>query len=159
MAKNNSKLGAVIAFATIPVRYEGVVTEVSKAGVSILTRALGKQATVERFFQRKDIVAASATGEGFVVVKEARPIEGAAYYGSISTDNGNITVSVADAGDITFDQTDGINVQIHYDSNEAPSSDAAKIAKRASDKLATTVRRLAERSGNSKPKGDKKKKK
>lgn len=154
MAKN-AKYGAAIALATVIVTYEGTVLEVTKAGVLIETRDLGKQSAVERFFGKADIVAHSDMGEGFVTVRENRPV--ASYYGLIDTDGGAITVTLENKRAITFNSVESVNLRVDYDANEQPSSVAAKIAKRNSDKLDTAMRRMAEKAGG-KPKSKKKKK-
>ncbi len=156
MAKN-AKYGAAVAFTTTTVTYEGNVVEVSKSGVSIETRDLGKQTSVERFFSKADIIAHSDMGEGFVTVRENRPV--ASYHGLITTDNGVVTVSVEGKRDITFLPVEGVQLRVDYDANEQPSSVFAKMAKRNSDKLGTAMRRMAEKAGGKAASTKKKKKK
>jgi hypothetical protein len=156
MAKN-AKYGAAVAFTTTQVTYEGNVVEVTKSGVLIETRDMGKQTSVERFFGKGDIIAHTDAGEGFVTVLENRPV--AAYHGLITTDNGSVTVTTEDKRDITFNQVGNIQLRVDYDANEQPSSVYAKMAKRNSDKLGTAMRRMAEKAGSKTKATPKKKKK
>lgn len=144
MAKN-AKYGAAVAFATTTVTYEGNVIEVNKTGVLIETRDLGKQTAVERFFSKNDIIAHSDVGEGFVTVRENRPV--ASYHGLITTDNGVVTVAMEGKREVSFYPVEGVQIRVDYDANEQPSSVYAKMAKRNSDKLGTAMRRMAEKAG------------
>lgn len=148
MAKN-AKTGAVIAYALIPVTYEGVVNAVNEAGVDITTRPLGRQISVDRFFPIKDIIAHSDIGGGFVTVLENRPV--ASYYGDIIINKGVITVST-EGREIAFNSADGVNLQVHYDANDDATSQEAKTARRNTDKLHTAIGRLEEKSSGSKKK-------
>ncbi|QIG70303.1 hypothetical protein EVB87_203 [Rhizobium phage RHph_N28_1] len=152
MAKNTQS-GAVIALATVAVTYEGTVLSVSNAGVKIATRDLGKQKTEERFFGANSIVANSAEGEGFVIVRENRPV--AAYHGGVFEDGDNVSVDTGETV-VTFRQTEGLTLRVDYDSDgETVSSTFGKIGKRNSDKLGTRIRNA----GGGKADGGAKKKK
>lgn len=154
MAKN-TMLGAVVVSATIPVQYDGTVLEVSKAGVKIDTRDLGKQTSVTRFFGKSKIIAHTNEGEGFVVVWENRPV--VAFHGGVVAD-GTVSVDIGEKREVVFNETASAELRIDYDANELPSSIPAKIAKRNTDKLGTAMRRMAEKAGG-KAESSKKKKK
>jgi hypothetical protein len=155
MAKSNGQVGAVIASALVPVRFDGVVQSVTKAGVKIETRDLGKQSAVERFFATADIIAHTNEGEGFVLAYQSRPI--ASFYGDVTAEN-NVVVTLEGKRDITFFANKNHQLRVDYDANELPSSTEAKLAKRETDKLATFMRRMEEKAGG-KSDGAKKKKK
>lgn len=154
MAKN-TKTGAVIAYAKVPVTYEGTVLSVSKAGVEITARPYGKQTYTDMFFPIADVIAHSDIGAGFVTVMESRQV--ASYYGEITTDN-NISIST-EGREIVFSSTDDVTIRVDYDYNDLPSTTDAKIAKRNTDKLHTFIGRQEEKSGGSKKAGGAKKKK
>lgn len=157
MAKN-AKSGAIIAYATIPVTYEGHVNSVSEVGVDITTRPFGRQISADRFFSSKDIVAHSDIGGGFVTVLENRPV--ASYYGDITTDKNGLNLTTSEGRVISFNNADGVNIQVHFDVNDDASSPEAKTARRNTDKLHTAIGRIEEKSGGSKKaSGTKKKKK
>jgi len=156
MAKSNGQNGAVVVTALVPVQYDGTVLAVTKAGVKIETRDLGKQSAVERFFGKNEIVAHTNEGEGFVVVMESRPV--AAFHGDVTAD-GNVTVTLEGKREIVFNQVANTQLRVDFDVNDAPSSTAAKIAKRNTDKLGTAMRRMAEKAAGGSSKGTKKKKK
>lgn len=159
MAKN-TKSGSVIAYATIPVTYEGHVNSVSEAGVDITTRPFGRQISADRFFSASDVIAHSDIGGGFVTVLENRPVS--SYYGDIATDKGSIRV-ITEGREIVFNNANGVNIQVHFDVNDDASSPEAKTARRNTDKLHTAIGRIEEKSGGSSKKkskdGAKKKKK
>lgn len=155
MAKN-SQTGTVYASALTAVIYEGTVLDVSKAGVKIETRDFQKQASVERFFGKSEVVAHSDVGEGFVTVIESRPI--AAYHGDVTIDGDTISVGIEGKRSITFLPTANVQTRIDFDKEGTLTSDRAKFGKRNSDKLVTTMRRISERSTGSDTKKKKKKK-
>lgn len=154
MAKN-TKTGSVIAYALVPVTYDGYVNDVNEAGVDITTRPLGRQISVDRFFPTADIVAHSDVGGGFVTVLENRPV--ASYYGEIVVSKGKLTVQT-EGREISFHNASGVNVQVHYDANGEASSPEAKAARRNTDKLHTAIGRIEEKAGGSSAKKTKKKK-
>lgn len=158
MAKNE-RTGAVVVFARLPVTYEGTVIERSDAGVLITTRPHGRQIEVDRLFSAKDVIASTDEGAGFVTVFETRVVT--AYHGGITVSKGEISVSLENGRTITF-AADTENLQVHYDANEEPSSQEAKLGRGNSSKLITSIGRRDEKSGGSAKKAkkakDKKKK-
>lgn len=156
MAKSNGQLGAVVSYATIPVNYDGEVLSVTKIGVSITTRAFGKQTMVDRFFSAADIVAHSDVGPGFVVVNESRAVT--SYHGDVVVEDNKITVTLENGTVLSFlPNTTGVRTQVHFDTDDSKqTSTEANIAKRNSSKLVTLIGRIEEKSGGKKVKKSKK---
>src|SRR4051812_5919610 len=109
MAKN-TQTGAVVALATIAVTYEGTVLSVSKTGIKMATRDLGKQTTVDRFFHMNDVVSFTNEGEGKITVLEDRMIAGA--HGEVTdSENGTIVVDIGEKRTISFTATSGVRLR------------------------------------------------
>lgn len=159
MAKSNGQPGSVVAYATYPVKYEGTVTSVTDLGVTIQTRAYGKQTDVGRFFATKDIVAHTDEGVGFVVVNENRAIE--TTHGDVAITEQEIVVTLENGRAVSFlPDTEAANIQVHFDTEDGKqTSTEANIGKRNSAKLITAIGRREEKNGGAaKVKKPKKKK-
>ncbi len=152
MARSNRK-GTIVAFADTVVKHEGKVTSVSASGVSIETRAFGRQVTVDRFYPTANIVAASDEGHGFVYVKERAAV--VAYYGMISLTKEGATVETETGRVVTFANSSNTSFEIHYDNDKGDLTSAeAKLGLSTSKKFATWERH----NSNKAPKKPRKKK-
>jgi len=138
MAKSNRK-GTIVAFADTVVKHEGKVTLVASSGVSIETRAFGRQVAVDRFYPISNIVASSDEGYGFVYVKERAAV--AAYYGMVSLTKDGAEVETETGRVVSFANSSNTSFEVHYDNDKGDLTSAeAKLGLSTSKKFATAER-------------------